>query len=149
MSLDNIAATAAVAEGNAVLILFGLCLSIPAVMFGSVLVVKIFEGWPILRLSGAVLLGWVAGQIAGEDILARPWMTREAPALPALLPALCACYVFLVGHSPTVSRCRQGGLEIDSIGDDAGEPIHAPPRQAMDQTDNPLDSTASIPANER
>ena len=106
MSLDNIVATAAVAEGNAELVLFGIILSVPAVMFGGFLVTRVFDEWPILRLSGAVLLGWIAGQLAAGDVLIGPWMSREAPALANLLPALCACYIFLVGHAPTVVRCR-------------------------------------------
>ncbi|MBV8108755.1 MAG: YjbE family putative metal transport protein [Hyphomicrobiales bacterium] len=106
MSLDNIVATAAVAQGSAALILFGLVLGIPAVMFGSVLLTKVFDEWPILRLSGAVLLGWIAGQMAAADVLIGPWMARETPALANLLPALCACYVYVVGHGPTVVRCR-------------------------------------------
>lgn len=106
MSLDNIVATAAVAQGSAALILFGLALSVPAVMYGSFLLTKVFDGWPILRLSGAVLLGWIAGQTAAGDVLIGPWMAREATALADLFPVLCACYVFVVGHAPTVARCR-------------------------------------------
>ena len=106
MSLDNIVATAAVAQGSAGLILFGLVLSIPAVMFGSFLLTQVFDEWPILRLSGAVLLGWIAGQMAAADVLIGPWMARETPALANLLPALCACYVYVVGHGATVIRCR-------------------------------------------
>ena len=106
MSLDNIVATAAAAEGSAALILVGLILSIPAVMFGSFLVSKVFDELPILRLSGAVLLGWIAGQMVAADALVGPWMARDTPALADLLPALCACYVYVVGHAPTVARCQ-------------------------------------------
>ena len=104
MSLDNVVAMVSVAQGSVSLLVLGLILSVPAIMYGSYLLTKVLDDWPILMMAGAVLLGWIAGQMAMSDALIGPWMAREAPALASLLPALSACYVYLVGHSAIVVR---------------------------------------------
>lgn len=98
MSLDNVVALVSVAQGNATLLLLGLLLSIPALMYGSFLMTKMMDEWPVLIVLGAVLLGWIAGQMAAGDDLISAWVAREAPALAVVLPALCACYVFVIGR---------------------------------------------------
>ena len=59
MSLDNIVALVSVAQGNAVLLILGLILSVPALMYGSFVLTKMFDEWPLLIVAGAVLLGWI------------------------------------------------------------------------------------------
>jgi YjbE family integral membrane protein len=94
MSLDNIVALAAVAQGNAVLLIFGLLLSIPLLVFGGLLVVGLLRRHPIVVELGGVMLGWIAGQIALADPAIAGWVQREAPALPIVLPLLGAILVF-------------------------------------------------------
>jgi YjbE family integral membrane protein len=103
MSLDNIVALVSVAQGNAVLLILGLILSVPALMYGSFVLTKMFDAWPALTLAGAVVLGWIAGQIAASDDLLSGWVSRQAPALTVVLPALCACYVYVMGR-PSMKR---------------------------------------------
>jgi YjbE family integral membrane protein len=80
MSLDNVIAIAAAAETAAmrvdmahaltiktVLIVFGLATSVPLIIAGSALLMKILERFPILVWAGAALLGWVAGEIIVKD----------------------------------------------------------------------------------
>lgn len=67
MSLDNVIAIAAAAKGNMPLIIFGLLLSIPLVIFGSAMLLKIIDRFPALVWAGAALLGWVAGDIFADD----------------------------------------------------------------------------------
>jgi YjbE family integral membrane protein len=98
MSLDNIVALVSVSQGNLTLLVFGLLLSVPALMYGAFALTKMFDDWPNLILLGAVLLGWIAGQMAVTDELIRAWVLRQAPALTIVLPALCACYVFFAGR---------------------------------------------------
>jgi YjbE family integral membrane protein len=98
MSLDNVVAVVSVAQGNATLLLLGLLLSIPALMYGSFVMTKMIDEWPVLIVLGAVLLGWIAGQMAVSDDLIGAWVTRQAPALAVVLPALCACYVYVIGR---------------------------------------------------
>jgi YjbE family integral membrane protein len=98
MSLDNVVALVSVAQGNATLLLLGLLLSIPALMYGSFVMTKIMDEWPVLIVLGAVLLGWIAGQMAASDDLISAWVARQTPALAVVLPALCACYVYVIGR---------------------------------------------------
>jgi YjbE family integral membrane protein len=67
MSLDNVIGVAAAAGGNVVLLILGLAISIPLVIFGATVLVKVMERWPIIITIGAGLLGFVAGEMAWED----------------------------------------------------------------------------------
>jgi YjbE family integral membrane protein len=98
MSLDNVVALVSVSQGNATLLILGVLLSIPALMYGSLVMTKMMDDWPVLVVAGAVLLGWIAGQMAAGDDLISAWISRQAPALAILLPALCAAYVYVVGR---------------------------------------------------
>jgi YjbE family integral membrane protein len=67
MSLDNVIAIAAAARGSTNLIVFGLLISVPIVMFGAGALLKVLERFPALVWAGAALLGWVAGDMAAAD----------------------------------------------------------------------------------
>jgi YjbE family integral membrane protein len=67
MSLDNVIAVAAAAKGSLILLILGLGISIPLVIFGSALLLKLMERWPVIITIGAALLGWVAGEMAVTD----------------------------------------------------------------------------------
>ncbi len=67
MSLDNVIAIAAAARGSTNLIVFGLVVSVPIVMFGAGALLKVLERFPALVWAGAGLLGWVAGDMAAAD----------------------------------------------------------------------------------
>jgi YjbE family integral membrane protein len=67
MSLDNVIAVAAAAEGHWGLMITGLAISIPLVIFGATLLVKVMERWPVVVTIGAALIGWVAGEMAWDD----------------------------------------------------------------------------------
>ncbi|MDR3452396.1 MAG: TerC family protein [Rhodoferax sp.] len=90
MSLDNVIAVAAAAQGSMVLLTLGLAISIPLVVFGASLMVKLMERFPLIITVGAALIGWVAGEtIIGDVILrgiltAAPWLHYAAPAAGAL-----------------------------------------------------------------
>jgi len=67
MSTDNILAVAAIAQGNFLLLLFGLGLSIPLVVFASGMLAKLMDSYPAIIYAGAILLGRVAGQMIMTD----------------------------------------------------------------------------------
>lgn len=67
MSLDNMVAVAAAAKGSKILILFGLALSIPLLVSGSSLVLLLLDRFPLLVWAGAVMLGWIAGDLTAAD----------------------------------------------------------------------------------
>jgi YjbE family integral membrane protein len=82
MSLDNVLAVAAAAGDSTLLLILGLAISIPLVVFGSTLLLKVMERFPIIITLGAGLLGFVAGEMAIEDPAIRDWVsatfTRDA-----------------------------------------------------------------------
>ena len=91
MSLDNVIAVAATAQGNMVLLILGLAISIPLVIFGSTLMIKLMERFPVIVTLGAALIGWVGGEtIVNDNLLhdyaiAHPWLHYVAAAAGAIL----------------------------------------------------------------
>ncbi|HET9580755.1 MAG TPA: TerC family protein [Usitatibacter sp.] len=73
MSLDNVIAVAAAAGGHWGLTILGLAISIPLVIFGATLLVKVMERWPVVITIGAALIGFVAGEMAWEDKAVAAW----------------------------------------------------------------------------
>jgi len=67
MSLDNVLAVAAAAKGNTLLLILGLAISIPLIIFGSTLLLKVMERFPIIITLGAALLGFLAGEMLLTD----------------------------------------------------------------------------------
>ncbi|WP_371877330.1 TerC family protein [Alsobacter ponti] len=72
MSLDNVVAIAAAADGNVALFIFGLLVSIPLIVMGSTLLMALISRFPIFVWGGAALLGW----IGGEMIVTDPWVKQ-------------------------------------------------------------------------
>jgi YjbE family integral membrane protein len=97
MSLDNVIAVAAAAKGSIPLLVLGLLISIPLIIFGSTLLMKVMERWPIIITIGGALLGWVAGEMAVSDPAAKDWIDANAAWLHTALPALGAILVVASG----------------------------------------------------
>lgn len=98
MSLDNVLAVAAAAQGDTLLLVLGLLLSVPLIAFGSTLLLQVMERLPLLVTLGAALLGWLAGEMATSDpgLLARLGPLPHAAQLAA---AACgALGVVALGH---------------------------------------------------
>ena len=87
MSVDNVIGVAGAAKGSLLLLVFGLVVSIPVVVVGAQLVMKLIERFPWLVLGGGGLLGSIAGEIATADVAVAPWIGANAPALHFLAPA--------------------------------------------------------------
>ena len=91
MSLDNVIAVAAAAKGSMLLLIIGLAISIPLVVFGSTLMIRLMERFPVVVTLGAALIGWVAGETISSDavfkgVLAEwPWMHFAAAGLGAVI----------------------------------------------------------------
>ena len=89
MSLDNVIAVAAAAKGSMVLLILGLGISIPLVIFGSTLMIRLMERFPIVVTFGAALIGWVGGETIISDNVLKPlveafhWLHYAGPALGA------------------------------------------------------------------
>jgi YjbE family integral membrane protein len=97
MSLDNVIAVAAAAKGNNLLLIIGLAVSIPLVVFASRLLLGLMERFPVIITLGAALLGWVAGEMAIGDPTVRPWIDAQAHWLHYGAPLAGAVFVVLLG----------------------------------------------------
>ncbi|MEI8145098.1 MAG: TerC family protein [Alphaproteobacteria bacterium] len=77
MSLDNVLAIAAVAKDNKSMLVFGLIISIPLIVAGASLIMKMLERFPILIWAGAALLGWLAGEMLDSDPAVISWIGKD------------------------------------------------------------------------
>ena len=75
MSLDNVIAVAAAAGGSYLLLVLGLAISIPLVIFGATLLLKLMDRFPVIITIGAGLIGWVAGEMLVADMALKGWFT--------------------------------------------------------------------------
>ena len=75
MSLDNVIAVAAAAGGSVLLLILGLAISIPLVIFGATLLLKLMERFPVIITIGGALIGWVAGEMLVTDPVLEGWLT--------------------------------------------------------------------------
>jgi YjbE family integral membrane protein len=76
MSLDNVIAVAAAANGQLALLILGLAISIPMIIAGAALIMMVLDRFPILIWLGAMLLGWIAGDVIETDPAVHPFMQR-------------------------------------------------------------------------
>jgi YjbE family integral membrane protein len=74
MSIDNVIAVAAAAGGSLTLLVLGLAISIPLVIFGSTLLLHLMERWPVIITIGGGLLGFVAGEMLVTDPALKDWL---------------------------------------------------------------------------
>jgi len=97
MSIDNVIGVAGAAKGSLLLLVFGLVVSIPLVVVGAQLIMKLIERFPWLVIAGGGLLGYIAGEIATTDTAVAPWIDANAPALHYWGPALGVVVVVAAG----------------------------------------------------
>lgn len=101
MSIDNVLAIAGAAQGahqdhQLVLVVFGLLVSIPIIVAGSQLVLKLMARFPVVITLGAMLLGWIAGQMAYSDPAIKPYLP-EADFWGYVVAAAGALLVLAIG----------------------------------------------------
>ncbi len=97
MSLDNVLGVAAAANGNVLLLVFGLLISIPLIAWSSQLVLKLIDRFPVIIYSGGGLLGYVAGEMLISDSLLNSALELIPPGVHALFPVACALLVMALG----------------------------------------------------
>jgi len=107
MSLDNVIAIAGAAGDHLGLVIFGLLLSIPIILLGSQLVIKLMDRFPIVIVAGGALLGWIAGGMLVSDVAVHDAVMAALPQAKWLGPAVGAVVVVAVGKllaARTVAR---------------------------------------------
>jgi YjbE family integral membrane protein len=110
MSIDNVIGVAGAAKGSLTLLIFGLVVSIPLVVVGAQLIMKLIERMPWLILAGGGLLGYLAGEIAISDTAVKPWIDANAPQLHYVAPIVGIVIVVAVGW--WLSRRVKEGKEV-------------------------------------
>src|SRR3954471_296813 len=90
MGMDNVLAVAGAAHGSVLLVVLGLVVSIPIVVWGSTLILGWIERFPALLYVGGAVLAWTAAKMMLAEPLIEDWL-RAPPAPPA------ATYVVIVG----------------------------------------------------
>jgi YjbE family integral membrane protein len=114
MSLDNVIAIAAAAHGDVPLLVIGLAISMPLIIFGSALLLKILTRFPVLVLAGGALLGWIAGDVAISDPAVAGWVEEHAPYLEHGVASIIGAVVVLAA-GPLMARLSQRRGAIDLL----------------------------------
>ena len=112
MSLDNVIAVALAAkiEGviNYPLLVIGLVISIPMVIFGSKVMIQLMEKYPVIIVLGAALIGWVAGDAISHDP-GLAFIFSGNAFLAYALKAACAVFVVVIGKMLAKRAAAQHG----------------------------------------
>ncbi|NKJ45367.1 hypothetical protein CIC12_01120 [Burkholderia sp. SG-MS1] len=103
MSLDNVIAIAGAAEAadeqhRIALVIFGLVVSIPLIVWGSQIVLKLLDRFPIVIVLGAALLGWIAGGLIINDPAGDRWPILDTPAAEYGMSIAGALFVVILGY---------------------------------------------------
>lgn len=114
MSLDNTLAIAGVAKGNWTLLITGLALSIPLIVVGSALIMKMMDRFPVIVYIGAGLIAWTAGEMMDSDKAVQPYLPEifhGTPYLPLILTLGVIAYGWY--HNVKKGRTAHDVLEAD------------------------------------
>jgi YjbE family integral membrane protein len=107
MSLDNVLGVAAAAKGNVPLLVFGLLISIPLIVWSSQLVLKMIDRFPFIIYAGGALLGYVAGEMLVSEALLNS-LVETQHYLHWLLPVLSALLVLAFGRWLAMRKAVEG-----------------------------------------
>lgn len=98
MSLDNVLGMAGAAKGHLGMLFVGMVITIPLILFGSALIMKLMERFPIFITFGAGLLGWVAGEMAIADPAIKETIAAHAHYMEFVAPVFGAAAVVIAGR---------------------------------------------------
>ncbi|CAM2829272.1 TerC family protein [Paenibacillus sediminis] len=97
MSLDNVLAIAGLANGDVALIVIGIAISIPIVVWGSTIIVNMLKKFPVLVLAGSGILALTSGEMMVKDPKLGALIVDASPQLENLLPSILAAAAILLG----------------------------------------------------
>jgi YjbE family integral membrane protein len=110
MSLDNVIAVAGAADGDIMLVAFGIAVSIPIIVWGSKLVLMLMDRFPVIITLGGGLLGWISGEMLVSDVALADAMHHLPHWVHYLAAAAGALFVIAVG-TLLAQRARPRPLE--------------------------------------
>lgn len=111
MSLDNAIAIAAAAHGDTTLIVLGLIISIPLIIFGATLIMLLLNRFPIIVVAGGGLLGWIAGEVIATDPAYAEWLAARLPNAKTIFEIGGAVFVVALGYALQYRAKRRGHAE--------------------------------------
>lgn len=97
MSLDNVLAIAALADGDLAILIIGIAISIPIVIWGSNIITGWLQRFPILTFAGAGILGYTAGEMLIKDAKLGVFLTEMLPSVHGWIPVILAALVIMFG----------------------------------------------------
>lgn len=124
MSLDNVIAIAGAARDSMILIVLGLLISVPIIVWGSKIVMVLMERYPFVITAGGALLGWIAGSMFASDVAVHDWVAAKAPWLDYLAPVAGALLVVVIGKlvAQRLARARVAPAVDLARGEQAAPP---------------------------
>ena len=118
MSLDNVLAVAGAAEGNLLLIIIGLAISIPLIIWGSQLLMRLMNRFPIIVLAGAGLVGYTAGEMLLSDKTIGHIITANFPLGHYVIPIGLAVLVVVWGKLAEKKKTDQHAVTAEEVDKD-------------------------------
>lgn len=106
MGIDNVLAIAGASRGNMLLIVLGLIISIPIVIWGSKWISAWLVRYPTLIYGGAAILAWTAGTMVISDKVAGPFLTAYSSSTNWLIPLTITAFVLAVGRMRQTKQCN-------------------------------------------
>jgi len=112
MSIDNVIAVAGAANGSMTLVVFGILVSIPIVVWGSQLVLKLMDRFPVVIVAGGALLGWIGGGMIVTDIALPPDLLAGIPMGKYLAAAAGAILVVTLGKMLAARQAKPALVDL-------------------------------------
>jgi YjbE family integral membrane protein len=107
MSLDNVLGMAGAARGHYGMLFVGLLITMPLILFGSAMLMKLMERFPVFITIGAGLLGYVAGDMAVGDLAVKQYVEVHAHILDVAAPLVGALFVVIAGKMLARKKDRE------------------------------------------
>ncbi len=121
MSLDNVIAIAGAAKDSVGLVIFGLIVSVPIIVWGSKLIMRLMDRFPIIIIIGAGLLGWIAGDMAIADVAINEWVSTNAIFLHWLSP-VCGVLIIVITGKLLAARSLKNKILIADLAKNTDKP---------------------------
>lgn len=107
MGIDNVLAVAGAAHGSPLLVVLGLLISVPIIVWGSSIILHFIERFPVIIFIGSAIIAWTAGSMIVEDRYIHKMFVESLPFLEFLVPILITVLVLFLGY---MKRKRQTTL---------------------------------------
>jgi len=98
MGIDNVIAIAGASHGSLAMVIIGLIISVPIIVWGSTIILKLIEKYPVIVYAGASVLAWTAGQMIVNDSLITRYLGSSIPYFSTSIPFLIIAGVLGIGY---------------------------------------------------